>query len=191
LFYTPVVWFIAQPLQVAQQPKPVDAIIVLGGGVGESGKANQGYEERVEYAVNLYKKGYAKTLIFSSGYMYRFKEPLVMEALAVSLGVPQQEIILEDKATSTYEHILFSKKILLEHHWSRVIVVSSAYHMARVRFVARRLAPDITFLYCPVPDSLFYSRSSISYGRKIEARQIKGIVHEFIGIIYYWFKGYI
>ena len=46
----------------------------------------------LQQAVELYKKGYAQHLIFSSGYMYAFKEPLVMKALAVSLGVPEEAI---------------------------------------------------------------------------------------------------
>ncbi len=64
IFCTPVVWVIAKPLVISEQPKKADAIIVLGGGVGESGKAGQGYEERAEYAVELYEKGYAGRIVF-------------------------------------------------------------------------------------------------------------------------------
>ena len=69
-------------------PRPADAIVVFAGGVGESGKAGGGYQERVKQAVDLYKAGYAPVLVFSSGYVYSFREAEVMRALAVDKGVP-------------------------------------------------------------------------------------------------------
>ena len=68
VFYTPVVWFLAEPLRIAHAPQKADAIVVFGGGVGESGKAGQGYEERVDSAVKFYNQGYARPIKFFSCY---------------------------------------------------------------------------------------------------------------------------
>ena len=35
-----------------------------------------------------------------------------MKLFAVSMGVPEKDILLEQKANSTYENAVFSKKIL-------------------------------------------------------------------------------
>lgn len=193
IFYTPVVWFLASPLKISTPLQKADAIVVLAGGVGESGQPGQGYEERVEYAVNLYKKGYASRLIFSSGFMYALKEPLVMKALAISLGVPDDAIILEDQARSTYEHVLRVRDVLHYNRLTDIVLISSPYHMLRLSLVMKKFAPDIRTIYAPVPNSLFYQRIKGPKGeprfKKIESRQLKALIHEYTGLLYYWFTG--
>ncbi|MFH0772266.1 MAG: ElyC/SanA/YdcF family protein [Candidatus Omnitrophota bacterium] len=196
VFYTPLAWFLAEPLKIQDAPSKADAIVTFAGGVGESGKAGQGYEERVKYAVDLYKQGYADHLIFSSGYMYVFKEPLVMKALAISLGVPEKAIILEDRAGNTYENIKFTSKILEENSWHKILLVSAPYHMRRVSLVFDKAAKDIKVLYTPMPNGSFYAHKikDIYSGwswQQVTLKQIKGIIHEYAGIIYYRWKGYI
>jgi len=196
IFYTPLLWFIASPLKISQAPKKTDAIVVFAGGVGESGRAGQGYEERVQFAVELYKNGYASHMIFCSGYKYIFEEPLLMKTLAVSLGIPPEVIILEEKARNTYENVKFSKQILDKQKWNKILLVSSPYHMWRVSLVFNKMAKNIEVTYAPLPNSLFYSRrNKDAYGRRawkqINLQQIEGIFREYIGILYYWFKGYI
>lgn len=194
LFYTPIVWFMAAPLKISDTIQKADAIVVFAGGVGESGKSGQGYEERVKYATELYQNGYADHLIFSSGYMYLFKEPLIMKALAISLGVPDEAIILEDRARSTLENVKFTAEILRKHKWDKILLVSSPYHMKRAALVFKKNAPDITVVCTPIDNSHFYfhpSGTCNTFGRQANLAQVEGIMHEYLGIVYYWFKGYI
>lgn len=196
VFYTPLIWFVATPLRISQMPAKADCIVVFAGGVGESGKAGEGYEERVQYAVELYRRDYAKRMIFSSGYTYVFKEPLIMKALVVSLGVPEEVIFLEDKAKNTYENVTFSKEILEKNNWNEILLVSSPYHIRRVALIFNKIDKGIKVIYTPIPNSLFYAHpEKDSYGRKIwkriNLRQIRGILHEYLGILYYWWKGWI
>ena len=191
IFYTPFIWSIGSFLKKADLPKRADAIIVFAGGVGESGKAGQGYEERVQYAVQLYRGGYAKKMIFSSGYMYALKEPLVMKALAIALGTPEEAIALEDEAKNTYENVKFTKRILDKEKWDEILLVSSPYHMRRVSLVFNKIAPNINVVYSPVTNSLFYSHSNKFFTKCTDLKQIKGIIHEYLGILYYWMRGWI
>ena len=194
VFYTPVIWYAASPLLISQAPVKADCIVVFSGGVGESGKAGQGYEERVQKAVELYKDGYADRLIFSSGYTYLFKEPLVMKALAVSLGVPEGSIILEDTAKNTFENVKFSKRILDRNGWNSILLISAPYHMKRASLVFHKLAKNVKVTYVPITNSSFYTHASgtpQTGWKQINIVQIRGILHEYFGIIYYWFKGYI
>lgn len=191
VFYTPLVWFIADPLKIYQPPQKADCIVVFAGGVGESGRAGQGYEERVKYAVELYKQGFARRIIFSSGYKYVFEEPMVMKALAVSLEVPEQAIILEDKATNTYENVKFTSDILIRHNWKSILLISSPYHMRRASLVFKRVVKDIKVIYTPISNSLFYLRPDGNKLKQINLQQIRAIIHEYTGILYYAFKGYI
>ncbi len=196
IFYTPLVWFLAGPLKISQPPQKADCIVVLGGGVGESGKAGQGYEERVQYAVELYKQRYADNLIFSSGYMHVYREPLVMKALAVSQGVPQEAIILENEAKNTFENVKFTKEILNKNSWDKIILVSSPYHMRRASLVFAKIAKDIQVAYAPIKNSLFYLHPDRDIRgkriwKRINLEQIRGIWHEYLGIVYYRYKGWI
>ena len=186
LFQTPFLWHVARPLKISQLPRSADAIVAFAGGVGESGKAGQGYEERVAHAVTLYNKDFAHYLVFSSGYVYAMEEADVMKALAVSLGVPGDRIFLEKSAASTYENVKFTKEILDKRGWDSVLIVSSPYHMRRVSLVYKKVAPELDVIYTPIPNSLFYGNE-----KHIMLKHIRAILHEYLGIVYYYFKGYI
>ena len=186
LFKTPLIWFLAEPLKIIDAPQRADAIVVFAGGVGESGQAGQGYAERVKRAVDLYKQGYASYMIFSTGYIYAFQEAEVMKALAVSLGVPPDAILLEEKAANTYENVKSTKQILDNQGWDSILLISSSYHMRRVALVFKRIAKGLKVTYTPVLQGRFYRHEN-----NASLRQIHGIMHEYLGIIYYLYKGYI
>ena len=50
----------------------------------------------------------------------------------------------------------------------------------------KKIADEVKITYTPIPYSLYYDHSS---GTK--SKHIKGIMHEYLGIVYYWWKGYI
>ncbi|MDD5431481.1 MAG: ElyC/SanA/YdcF family protein [Candidatus Omnitrophica bacterium] len=195
LFYTPLVWFLAEPLKISQSPEKSDCIVVFAGGVGESGRALQGYEERVEHAVKLYKSGFAPYIIFSSGYQFYFKEPDIMKALAVSLGVPAENIIIEEKANNTYKNVLYCKKILNQKGWHKILLVSAPYHMKRVSLVVNKIAPDLKVIFVPMPNSGFYRHNDFSImhpnERQLSVIQFKSFIHEYVAIIVYKLRGLI
>ena len=188
VFYSPLIWLVAEPLRVATPARPADAVVVFAGGVGETGKAGggSGYQERVKQAVDLYHEGQAPLMIFSSGYTFVFHETQVMKDLAVALGIPPSAIILETKAANTVENITFVEAILEQHGWRQILLVSSPYHMRRALLVFRKMAPAITVIPTPVPKSQFYTHD---LGANLQ--QIRAILHEYLAIAYYWWKGWI
>ncbi|GAW93497.1 YdcF family protein, partial [Calderihabitans maritimus] len=103
-------------LVVSDPLEPAEVIVVLGGEL-----------ERVDWAVTLYREGYAPYIILS-GAARR------MGYRAVSRGVPWEALILEDEARSTYENAVFCRRIILEQGFRSAIVVSSPYHMRRSKF---------------------------------------------------------
>ncbi len=189
LFHTTLAWHASQFLIVKQELGLFsDVVLVLGGGVGESGEAGQGYQERVVDAVDLYKKGLAHKIIFSSGYTYLFKEAEIMKDLALSLGVASQDIFIEDKARNTYENIKLSQEIIEEKGFKKIIIVSSPYHLKRAQLVAKKIfATDKTFVVYPIQNSVFYS----SLKTNPTVKQYKALIHEMVAIWVYKFKGYI
>ncbi len=186
LFYTPLVWVLATPLQLAEPPRPADAIVVFAGGVGESGKAGGGYQERVKQAVDLYHAGWAPLLVFSSGYTAVFREAEVMRDLATWLGVPPSAIVLETRAGDTHENVLFTYDIVRARGGRTVLLVSSPYHMRRAMLAWHRLAPGVEAVPSPPPYSQFYRHT---WGASIE--QIRGIAQEYAAIALYRWKGWL
>jgi uncharacterized SAM-binding protein YcdF (DUF218 family)/glycosyltransferase involved in cell wall biosynthesis len=184
LFYTPLIWWIGAPLKIAAPPAPADAIVVFAGGVGESGKAGAGLQERVTQAVDLYKAGYAPKVIFSSGYVFTLHEAQMAKAVAVDNGVPADAILLEEHAATTYENVTFTARMLEANGWKRVLLVSSPYHMRRAIMTWRKSASQFDVTPTPVPKSEFYSSA---WGASFE--QIRGIVHEYAAIADYWWRG--
>ncbi len=188
LFHSPLMWIVAEPLRVAQPPRQADAIVVFAGGVGETGKAGAGggYQERVKHAIDLYDQQFAPVMVFSSGYSFIFRETEVMKDLARNLGVPSSAIILEAQAANTFENVAFVRSILDQHGWKRILLVSSPYHMRRALLVFHKIAPAITVIPTPVPESQFYV-----HGRGATLEQIRAILHEYFAIVSYWWKGWV
>lgn len=186
LFQTPLLWAVASPLKVSEAPQPADCIVVFAGGVGESGKAGGGYQERVKQAADLYRNGSAGHVIFSSGFVFAFREAEVMRALAIDNGVPASAIELETQAANTRENVEFSRRILDAHGWRRILLVSSPYHMRRALLTWRKAAPEIAVVPTPPPSSQFYA-----HGRGATLEQMRGIAQEYAAIVWYWMHGWV
>ncbi|MGG1677827.1 YdcF family protein [Neobacillus sp. NRS-1170] len=106
-----------------------DAIIVLSGDRGE----------RVEKAAELYHQGYGKYFVISGGIIYNdVTAAELMKEHALKLGVPESVIILEDRADSTYENADFTRRVIKSYPIDSAIVVSSNYHMKRVKMIFDR-----------------------------------------------------
>jgi uncharacterized SAM-binding protein YcdF (DUF218 family) len=166
---------------IAEPANPANEV-----GVGESGKAGGGYQERVKRAVDLFREGQAARMIFSTGYVFAFQEAEVMKELAVVHGVPASAIILETKAGNTYENVTAVREILERRGWRQILLVSSPYHMRRALLTWRKVAPAITVVPAPVSGSQFYSHK---HGASLE--QIRGILQEYAAIVVYWWRGWI
>ncbi len=186
VFETSLPWVLAEPLRMSRSPVPADAIVVFAGGVGESGQAGGGYQERVKTAVDLYQAGFAPRMILVSGYVFAFREAEVMRDLAVSLGVPQSAIVIEPDGSNTYEYVRNTHALLNEGAWRRILLVSSPYHMRRAQLVWGAEAPEVDVIPTPVADSQFYT-----HGRGASFTQVQGLVREYLAIVYYRAKGWL
>lgn len=110
-------------LPLSEAPKQADVIIILSGGAG-----------RVEQGVKLYQEGYAPKLLLSNS--KEITGPAGdMRETALSLGIPESAILTEDAAESTYQNAQLTLPIMQQHGFKSAIVVSSDFHMRRVKFI--------------------------------------------------------
>ncbi|MEH7419514.1 YdcF family protein [Neobacillus drentensis] len=106
---------------VDQKPVKSDVIIVLSGGLG-----------RLETAYDLYMAGYSNHIMLSNSNSDIFKYELE------KLKIPKNILIDEPKATSTYTNATYTLKLMEKYHYKSAIVVSSNYHMGRVKLAYER-----------------------------------------------------
>nr|WP_162990730.1 YdcF family protein [Maliibacterium massiliense] len=117
-----------------------DCIIVLGCKVQPDGSASYSLRERTARAAALYKEGYAKKIIVTGG---QGKDEPVSEARVMAqglaaLGVPRQDILLEEQAANTRQNIALSKRIMQDEGWTSALVVTSEFHRMRAVWTAKQ-----------------------------------------------------
>lgn len=101
-----------------------DAIVAVSGG---------NTSVRAAEAINLYKHGWGKYLIFSGAAM-DVSSPSnaeVMKLQAVAAGVPDSAIITEDFARTTHQNAEKVDSVIEKYNIHRLIVVTSPYHQRR------------------------------------------------------------
>lgn len=69
-------------------------------------------------------------------------EAQAMANYLVDRGFPEEQILLEDRATNTKENLLYSMELLKLEPGEDVIVVSNGFHLARTRMLWSRLGGD-------------------------------------------------
>ena len=152
-------------LNVEQNLKQSDAIVVLGAGVTENGWPGKFSLERTVKGVILYKQGYAHKLVFSGGWDHDgyISSAKAMLQVAEDLGVPKQNILFEDKSHDTHENALFTAELLKEHQLKSIILVTSASHMKRSALVFNKLGMPVY----PAPVEEELCKPELSWRSKI------------------------
>ena len=65
-------------------------------------------------------------------------EVACMKRLLMSRGIAESRLLIEDKSTSTYENIRFSRKYLDELGVQEAAIATSEYHQKRARLICQR-----------------------------------------------------
>lgn len=124
----------------ASEVEPGDVIVLLGGGVGPAPpdwpypNLNSA-SDRVWHAARLYHAGKAPRIIASGGFAYSREsaqsEAAAMREFLVDLGVPEQDVVLEEQSRNTRENAILTAQWLQSEGLERVLLVTSALHMPR------------------------------------------------------------
>lgn len=103
-----------------------DVIVAVSGG-DTAGRANK--------AIEMYQAGWAKKIVFSgdSADPDAISNAEAMRQIAVKAGIPVDNIYLDEKSRDTKENARNTVQILNKLQAKRVILVSSPYHLRRVK----------------------------------------------------------
>lgn len=125
---------------MGHQVEKSDCIFVLGS-----------HDERVaERGAELYLQGFAPLIIFSGGLgrltegMWTEPEADKFSKIAISLGVPPEAVLVENRSTNTGENILLSQRLLQAHGLDpdSFLVVQKPYMERRSYATFKKHLPD-------------------------------------------------
>jgi uncharacterized SAM-binding protein YcdF (DUF218 family) len=122
--------------------------------------------EVIQRTWDLYRRGLVPKILVSGGVACpggKNEAQTIKDGL-VSLGVPEEVIITEEKATNTLENVLFSKKIL-EADGSlakikKITAVVKNFHSRRVLMTLKRHFPSGIKFFPAVYDAYNFSRDT-------------------------------
>ena len=123
--------------------EPYDAVVLLCGVVdltatkpGGPPALSEGVE-RLLATYDLLRKDQARVVVITGGAFdgdsASLTEASVLGRQLIDWGISPDRIILEEKARNTHENAVFAKRIVEEHGWHKVLVVTSAFHMRRAK----------------------------------------------------------
>jgi uncharacterized SAM-binding protein YcdF (DUF218 family) len=174
-------------------PDDVKAIVVLGGGVVNSGRADEQLDGasiyRCLHAAKLYHQ--KPQMVLVSGGKPDPDAPgqacadLMADFLA-QLNVPRKDLIVENVSRTTYENALESRKILNERHIDRVVLVTEAMHLHRAVLCFQKQGIDVAPSGCHYR-TLGFNGSLYDFLPSTDGLAgCETASHEWVGILWYW-----
>lgn len=132
--------------------------IVFGAGLWRDGTATPVLYDRVAATADLYFAGKVEKLLMSGDNRFvDYNEPAVMRQVALSLGVPEEAIVLDYAGRRTYDTCYRAAAIF---GVTEAILVTQAFHLPRAVYLCNHLGVDGVGVEA---DRRAYRRSSLLY----------------------------
>ncbi len=114
--------------------------IVFGAGLWRDGSPTPILKDRVETAAKLYFAGKVEKLLMSGDNRFvDYNEPAAMREYALSLGVPDADIVLDYAGRRTYDTCYRARAIF---GVKKAILVTQSFHLPRAVFLCNALGVD-------------------------------------------------
>jgi uncharacterized SAM-binding protein YcdF (DUF218 family) len=188
-------------LETREQARGADAVVVLGGGMQTAKAGDMILSQLVSTAAlrilegaRVYKLIDARFVIVSGGiadeHVELRPEAEQMATALVTLGVPADRVLMDTHAKTTHEHPEGVQPLLLAHHITQFVVVTSPTHMRRAMAVFHHAGydpvPSVSLLqsqhvkpapfFMPNDDSMLLSNQAL---------------YEYGGFALYWWRGWL
>jgi uncharacterized SAM-binding protein YcdF (DUF218 family) len=175
---TPLAGWWAQALGGRWGDERGDILIVPGSDLTAPGVMGRGSYWRSVYAVLYWRGGHYRTLLLSG------KDIAVpMSDFIVSMGVPRDAIVLENRSRDTHENALFTAQLLRNDPRGKVLLTSD-YHMFRALRAFRKAGLEVSPI--PFPDARKQANNPLE-----RWSVFCSLVNETAKIGYYYLRGWI
>lgn len=118
--------------------READVAVVLGAAVWANGEPSPTLVRRTMHAVELARRGVVGHLLLTGGVgQHPPSEASVMRQVATQAGLDPARLVLEERAATTLDSARECARIIAERGWTRVVVVTDRYHLARTLLAFR------------------------------------------------------
>jgi SanA protein len=155
---------VARPLRHSAAEVPPRAVaIVFGARVYQGGQPSAMLIDRVKTGADLYRAGKAQVLLMTGDSSRAdYDEPGAMRRQALSLGVPDNAIVLDYAGTRTYDSCFRAKHIF---GVNQAILVTQGFHLDRALVLCTELGVDSVGVSADYQRPEGYRLASITYSR--------------------------
>ncbi len=136
-------------------------------------------KQRVNASVEVYKNGRIKKIVYMGGTNgvsnqnnSTIPEAIKMKQLALSLGVKENDILIDDTSNNTFENIENAMK-LLPSNINHISIITSEFHLKRCYAILKKNYPNMFVTMIPSKDGFsdqdnwFLSDNSWNSGRSL------------------------
>ncbi|MFA4910951.1 MAG: YdcF family protein [Desulfobacteria bacterium] len=188
VMFTPLPNLLSSYLTVEPNIKKADVIVVLGGGFYPKGELSLASMDRTVKGITLYLEGRSGKLLFAGGnprgYPGYISEAGSMAQLAGDLRLPSRDIVIERKSNRTYESAVMVKKIMDNLGFKDAVLVTSSHHMLRSKLTFEH-AGVVVYPASTAPIEKYTT------GPVQRLLLFQAVLHEYLGLAYYKWKGWI
>jgi vancomycin permeability regulator SanA len=133
--------------QRAKKRGPYDAIIVPGFPYEKRPDLNIIYKVRIFWAYHLYQKGIAKNIVFSGSAVHTpFVEARIMAEFAKQMGIPEENIFVEDSAEHSTENLFYGLALARRMGFEKVAVATDPFQSGMIAFLTNRDKLPVDFI---------------------------------------------
>lgn len=130
-------WQTKSQILTAEQVPAARVAIVFGAGLWRDGSPTPVLRDRVAQAADLFFAGKVEKLLMSGDNSHlNYNEPLAMRDYAISLGVPEQAIVLDYAGRRTYDTCYRARDIF---GVKKAILVTQSFHLPRALYICNNL----------------------------------------------------
>ena len=129
----------------------------------------------MEHGVSLYQRGYANKILFTGG------GSQMMKGQALSLGITEDHILLEEKSRTTFENAKYSIEIMRTQGFQSAIMVTSPLHTRRASIIFTQFFKGVDLTICSVPYDL-----SIAGKWWKDRNTAKAVITEYLKLLWHY-----
>jgi len=134
------------------------AVLVLGGGVTDSGFLSSQTLDRIERALVVWKELPGAWFMVAEGGIGLYQTENRVRTYLERCGIPKDRILLETRSLTTQQNVEFALPILRKHAITEIVLVTNLRHLPRGYLVCRHYGLDTaavgaytppSFRFCP------------------------------------------
>jgi len=140
-------------------------IVILGGGINLSGDLPDHVYQRLNKAIDLYKKNPQTKIIATGKYSFLYdqikKYPALTESekmseYLVKKEIPKKDILLENKSKDTISNAYYLKKnFFIPKKETQATIITSHFHLDRVKYIFQKVfGPGYDFQFVGIQETL-------------------------------------